>query len=471
MGDEWRLEEAEAELQPRFGLQMIRGIDVTPKVPTWLWYLYIALGKLALLAGPPGVNKTTLALDIAARVTTGSAMPDGSTSHLDGPTDVLMYSVEDAIAETLYWRAQALGADLARIHFITGVLEAGDDTERALRLPFDWAAITQAVESTGAKLLILDPLIAAMEGDANSNSDVRRAIAGATRLGEETGCAVLGISHLNKGSGSSAMYRVLGAVSTIAAARTGLIVARHPEDDNERVLAVAKSNLGPTPPALRFAPRSVEVQPGVETVMLDWGGTMDVSADDLLNTPDPDSRSMTDECAEALQQQLFQNPMRASDVTRFARSHGFSDKVIRSARERLGIKPRRVGGLGADGRWMWELPAGRSVSLAADVQNAPSTQAGHLRHVSNRDGTLAPVGDTVPSANLPNLPKVPCLMNNQICDREVTISPAAEPTDLSVRRPDGSESNDICRACGIPILTATSRLKGLCGHCRLGTAA
>ena len=143
--------------------------------------------------------ETSPALDIAARVTTGSAMPDGSTSHLDGPTDVLLYSVEDAIAETLYWRAQALGADMARIYVITGVIDVGDDMERALRLQFDWTAITHAVESTGAKLLILDPLIAAMQGDANSNSDVRRAIAGATRLGEDTGCAVLDISHLNKG--------------------------------------------------------------------------------------------------------------------------------------------------------------------------------------------------------------------------------------------------------------------------------
>ena len=215
--------------------------------------------------------ETSPALDIAARVTTGSAMPDGSTSHLDGPTDVLLYSVEDAIAETLYWRAQALGADMARIYVITGVIDVGDDMERALRLQFDWTAITHAVESTGAKLLILDPLIAAMQGDANSNADVRRATCCRWCHTARRGHRLPSARHQpsQQGNGSSAMYRVLGAVSTIAAARTGLIVARHPEDDNERVLAVAKSNLGPTPPALRFTPRSVEAQPGVESVMLD----------------------------------------------------------------------------------------------------------------------------------------------------------------------------------------------------------
>src|SRR5437879_4870775 len=43
----------------------------------WLWEPYLAFGTVAVLDGDPGVGKSLLTLDLAARLTAGRPMPDG----------------------------------------------------------------------------------------------------------------------------------------------------------------------------------------------------------------------------------------------------------------------------------------------------------------------------------------------------------------------------------------------------------
>src|SRR3954466_13132608 len=49
---------------------------ITPERVTWLWPGRIAAAKVSELVGDPGLGKSTLLLDIAARVSRGVAMPD-----------------------------------------------------------------------------------------------------------------------------------------------------------------------------------------------------------------------------------------------------------------------------------------------------------------------------------------------------------------------------------------------------------
>ena len=53
-------------------------VDVEPKSVEWLWRGRIPLGKLTTFDGDPGVGKSTVLADLAARVSTGTPMPDGS---------------------------------------------------------------------------------------------------------------------------------------------------------------------------------------------------------------------------------------------------------------------------------------------------------------------------------------------------------------------------------------------------------
>src|SRR2546423_7327216 len=80
---------------------------------TWLWPGRLALGKLALLDGDPGLGKSFVTLDLCARLSTGRPFPDGSPGP--GVGSALVLNAEDGAATTIYARLQALGANLEHI--------------------------------------------------------------------------------------------------------------------------------------------------------------------------------------------------------------------------------------------------------------------------------------------------------------------------------------------------------------------
>ena len=74
-------------------VMLTRLADVKPERVAWLWPGRIPVGKLVTLDGDLGLGKSTLALSIAAVVTTGSVWPDGSVCEYPGA--VLLMSAED----------------------------------------------------------------------------------------------------------------------------------------------------------------------------------------------------------------------------------------------------------------------------------------------------------------------------------------------------------------------------------------
>ena len=79
---------------------LIRLAEVEPEPIRWLWPGRIALGKLTLLAGDPGLGKSLITIDLAARVSTGAAWPD--TPSEPNPTGgVVLLSAEDDLADTI----------------------------------------------------------------------------------------------------------------------------------------------------------------------------------------------------------------------------------------------------------------------------------------------------------------------------------------------------------------------------------
>src|SRR5205085_5650659 len=89
---------------------------LTARPVAWLWPGRLALGKLAMLDGDPGLGKSYLALDLCARLSTGRPFPDGGEAGCPGSSLVL--NVEDSEADTVRPRLQALGADLDRVFLV-----------------------------------------------------------------------------------------------------------------------------------------------------------------------------------------------------------------------------------------------------------------------------------------------------------------------------------------------------------------
>lgn len=141
--------------------------NVRPEPVKWLWPGRIPFGKLTILDGDPGLGKSLLSLDLAARVSTGRPMPDGTKSDLSGPAGVVLLSAEDDPADTIRPRLDAAGANCDRVVLVPAIVESierdGHRIERR-RLPTlaDVGAIRDTVVAEGAKLLIVDPIAAYM---------------------------------------------------------------------------------------------------------------------------------------------------------------------------------------------------------------------------------------------------------------------------------------------------------------------
>lgn len=338
---------------------LVRLSDVQPERVHWLWRGYIALGKLTIVDGDPGLGKSLLTCDLAARVTTNAPMPDGSKSDLQEPAGVLFLSAEDGLADTIRPRLDAAGADSDRIGVLMYVLDEGQGMG-AERLPTlaDISTLETAIATTGAKLVSIDPLMAHLPDGVNAHrdQDIRRALTPLSKLAESTGVAIVVVRHLNKLGGGNPLYRGGGSIGIIGAARTGLLVAADPGDETgtRRVLAVTKSNLAAPAPALAYR-LVTEDDNGVPYVQ--WEGHTEHTAASLLAGPQdsPELDALT-EATEFLCTFLADGPRSSDDVYAEAKKARVSDATLKRAKAKLGIKPRKQG-FGEEGKWVWQLPA------------------------------------------------------------------------------------------------------------------
>ena len=225
---------------------------VQPEVVNWLWPRYIPLGGLTIFDGDPGLGKSTITgADLAARVTKGMPMPDGSHSDLAGPAGVVLMCLEDDTANTLVPRLMAAEADLTKVCQLRSV---GKD--KALPNVEDVAAIIAAIQQVDARLLVIDPIAGHLPKWANPNQDkdVRMALMGLARVAQDLDVAVVVVRHLTKTTGGgNPLYRGQASIAFIAAARSGVVVARDPDDpEKRRILAPTKHNLSEKPPSLIY---------------------------------------------------------------------------------------------------------------------------------------------------------------------------------------------------------------------------
>ncbi|CAN5794626.1 hypothetical protein BH24ACT25_BH24ACT25_04750 [soil metagenome] len=201
---------------PADGVSSISFEDIEPEAIGWLWPGYVPLGMLTLLVGDPGLGKSLLTCELAAR-----------TSRAGG--SVLLASAEDSKGATVRPRLEAADADLGRVYSIS---LRRDGVEEGIALPDDVAELEQLVVDRAARLVVIDPLMAHLPEAVNSWRDqsVRRALAPLHRMAEAHGCAVLVVAHLNKDRQGHALYRTGGSVGIPAAVRSALLLARDPDD-------------------------------------------------------------------------------------------------------------------------------------------------------------------------------------------------------------------------------------------------
>ena len=312
----------EAVVEARLGGTLLS--DIQPREVEWLWQDHIPLGAITLLDGDPGLGKSLITLDLAARVTTGRGMPDEPDALLrelrGEPYGVVLLSAEDDLARTILPRLRAAGGEDERVYAITDVHETGADGSEHTRpfvLPRDIPILAEGIALVRARLVVIDPLTAYLDLRVNSWNDqhVRAALAPLARLAEETGVAILILRHLNKSAGGSALYRGGGFIGISGAARSGLLAAKDPDDpEHQRVLASSKSNLGPPPPSLRY--RLLPVGDGAYA-RVEWLEESHRTAQELLRAQMDEEgdggQSALEEARDFLRTFLAEGPRRATE--------------------------------------------------------------------------------------------------------------------------------------------------------------
>ncbi len=325
--------------------------SVVARPAEWLWPGRIPRGALTILDGDPGLGKSTLALDLAARVSRGWLMPPAA-GPVEGaePEGVLLLSAEDDPATTIRPRLDVAGADVSRIYYLEAIRDG--DEERPPVLPWDLAHVERLIVERDIGLIVVDPFMAYLDGeiDAHKDQDVRRCLHRLKGLAQSTGVAILLIRHLNKMNHNTAMYRGGGSIGIIGAARSALLVGPHTQEPKIRVLASVKSNLGPAPRSLAYA-----LEPAGDVARIGWIGESDLSADEILAQPGAGKKSAGEQCAEALRGLLEDGPKESAELDNALKQLGYSENAVKKARSILKVKVRKVG-FGKDGSWMVSLP-------------------------------------------------------------------------------------------------------------------
>jgi RecA-family ATPase len=177
-------------------------VGVTRELLEWLWPGRIPLGKLTLLAGDPGLGKSFVTLDMAARVSRGDAWPDMPLLK-QTPGNVILLNAEDDLADTIAPRLDKAHADDARILALEGVETQG--RRRQFSLEIDVPRLEEVlVENTETRLVVIDPLAAYCGAvDSHKNSDVRGLLAPLAELAGQHRVAIVSVTHLSKSGSTS----------------------------------------------------------------------------------------------------------------------------------------------------------------------------------------------------------------------------------------------------------------------------
>ena len=321
------------------GLRLINMEDVAVEQVEWLIYPFIPYGKVTIIQGDPGEGKTTMVLQIIAKLTKGEPVlpeKDGEeepTKQTGEPVNVIYQTAEDGLGDTIKPRLLAAGADCSKVLVI-------DDSEQPLTMLDE--RLEQAIRQTNARLVVLDPIqsLLGAEVDMHRANEIRPLMKRVSVLAEKYHCAIVLIGHMNKNSNGKSSYRGLGSIDFQAAARSVLIVGRVKDEPEIRVICHVKSSLAPEGDAIAFR---LDKEKGFH-----WIGKYDISADDLLSG---DGRGQKIRSAKDFLKEILANgSMEQAKIAEEAEERGIKKKTLWNAKKELQIDSVKIGN-----KWFWML--------------------------------------------------------------------------------------------------------------------
>ena len=302
-------------------LKLINMQDIEVEDIEWLIYPFIPYGKITIIQGDPGEGKTTLVLQIIARLTKGEAIMNEKAKQ---PINVIYQTAEDGLGDTIKPRLLSADADCSKVLVI-------DDKDTPLTMRD--VRLEQAIVETKAKLVVLDPIQGFLGADVDMHraNKIRPVMKHIAELADKYKCAIILIGHMNKCSMGKSTYRGLGSIDFQAAARSVLIVGRIKDEPEIRVVCQTKSSLAPEAKSIAFR---LSKENGFE-----WIGEYDVTADDLLSGTAKGTKKQA--AIDFLEEFVLNGAKPQTEIMKLAKEKGFSEKTVRNAKDELKIKSMR----------------------------------------------------------------------------------------------------------------------------------
>lgn len=387
LAEEARQLKAQKAAKKRGKMRIRPACEFAPEKAEYLVEPYLPRGMISILGGVSGAGKTSLALDICARLTRGGtppaayaaapsereplALPTRKASLHEGggceqreqtegvPATVIYLTAENDPNKVLRPRAEAMSADLSRLYFQDGASYSMGDEElfglcRAIR----------------PDLIVFDPIQSYLGQGVQMNraEQVRPLLDALGALAKELDMAVLLISHMSKpGPGvCSALDRLLGSSDFRNAARSILIAGRDPDHPDTRVFAHAKNSLGVPGESQQYHIR--------DNGTVAYDGPCELTADRIIQETGAAQRAVRPAATlhaavDALDKQLgFVGWVEYAEVERLCAKHGFSEATMRRARTALGLNVMRIG-MQPNQKSIWYRSELEKDAVQADVLN------------------------------------------------------------------------------------------------------
>ena len=259
-----KLPEDPPEDPPAPQTKVIFFANVTSKPLTWLWPRRIPLGHLTLLDAAPGCDPSLFALTLAACVSSGSPLPDGTTIQKGW---VIILAPYDSPAATVKPRLEAAGANLACVLLFHPLVEDASrklSRTRSITLPDDLDSLATRIRFFEPRLIIFDP--------ASAIPGLSRCLPALSALAHETNSAIL-LTRVLREPPADPLHSPGPTSPLLEAARARLLLTPDPADERHHLLLTTRHLLSSQPPVLAY--HTVASEAGTSTIH--WLGERDPS--------------------------------------------------------------------------------------------------------------------------------------------------------------------------------------------------
>lgn len=324
-------------------------------------------GVVSVLAGEPATGKSFLAIEIAAKISVGGSIANGSAC-LKGKA--LLFCGEDS-PHRVKERLHAGGADIENVVFTTGAAQGADGSGR-VNLINDLPSLEMIlINNPDIEVVVFDTLHLFM---SSSGDKATQCMADLQNMAECHNVAIIALAHLTKTLGSNAINSVRGCGEIIGVSRNAWMMACDPNDTERRLLTNIKSNLVEHPLGRAF--RLIDGRVEWEEEMLD------MTADDVMAAIRESKRARNvdrrvekyDPAVDFMTELLTSGPVPVKTIEAEGKAAGFTQAQLRYAFKKLGGRTQKA--TGKNGGWMWILPGTKAEVIQVETSYEPTDATG-----------------------------------------------------------------------------------------------